>query len=106
MRLQTLIATLALALVLAACSKFSGSGASWKGDIAKAQDLSVGMSEAKVQALLGEPTTKQVMKVSDQSLTAWYYVGEKDSVNVVFNTQGELTTAGVNGKILVGTSGE
>jgi outer membrane protein assembly factor BamE (lipoprotein component of BamABCDE complex) len=104
MRLRTFIVVLALAFVLAACSKFSGSGAKWQGDVAAAQELSAGMSEAKVQALLGEPTAKQVMKVADQSLTAWYYVGEKDSVNVVFNTQGELTNVGVNGKSLIGSS--
>jgi len=95
------ILTLLLALVLAACSKFGGNGAKWQGDAQQARSITAGMSQDQVRSVLGAPSTTQVMKAADQSLTAWYYVGAKDNVNVVFNTEGRVTTVGLNGDVIV-----
>ena len=100
-RFLLLFSGLILAMSLAACSKFGGGGTAWTGDVQKAHQLAAGMTQDQVKALLGAPTSTQEMKVLSESLTAWYYVGEKDSVNVVFDTQGKLNAAGMNGQELV-----
>jgi outer membrane protein assembly factor BamE (lipoprotein component of BamABCDE complex) len=98
LRTLFLAAALVFAFGLAACSKFGGgSGTAWHGDAQKAHQITAGMSQAEVKSLLGEPSTTQVMKIADESLTTWYYVGDKDNVNVVFDTKGTVTAAGLNG---------
>ncbi len=106
MRLRSLLTILVLSLALVGCSKFAGGGEAWKGDPQKAHELTAGMSQEQVKKILGEPSRTQEMKVLDQSLTAWYYVGDKDNVNVVFDTGGKLNTVGVNGQVLFGPDGE
>jgi hypothetical protein len=98
---RALILALVLSLGLTACSKFSGNGATWHGDAALAHNVTAGMSQNDVKGLLGEPSGTQVMKIADQSLTTWYYLGEKDNVNIVFDTAGKVVTVGLNGAELV-----
>jgi hypothetical protein len=92
------------ALALAACSKFGGTGAAWTGDPQKAHEITAGMTQDAVKRVLGEASNTQVMKIADQSLTTWYYVGEKGAVTVVFDTAGTVDAVGLDGKILVGDS--
>jgi outer membrane protein assembly factor BamE (lipoprotein component of BamABCDE complex) len=101
MSFRSMLFVLVAVLVLAACSKFSGGGAAWQGDPQKAHEVAAGMTQDAVKAILGEPSTTQVMKLGDQSLTAWYYVGDKGAVNVVFDTAGSVMTVGLDGKVLV-----
>ena len=101
MSFRSMLLMLVAAAALAACSKFGGSGAAWAGDPQKAHQLTAGMTQAAVKGILGEPSTTQEMKIADEKLTAWYYVGEKGNVNVVFDTAGTVTAVGLDGKELV-----
>jgi outer membrane protein assembly factor BamE (lipoprotein component of BamABCDE complex) len=101
MSFRSMFLALVVTLALAACSKFSGSGAAWEGDPQKAHEVAAGMTQDAVKGILGEPSTTQVMKLGDQSLTAWYYVGDKGAVNVVFDGAGAVMSVGLDGKVLV-----
>jgi outer membrane protein assembly factor BamE (lipoprotein component of BamABCDE complex) len=104
MKFRSLILMFVVAVALAACSKFGGSGAAWTGDPQKAHQLTAGMTQDAVKGILGEPSTTQEMKIADEKLTAWYYVGEKGNVNVVFDTAGTVSAVGLDGKELVSPS--
>ena len=106
MNFRIVFLALFLTAGLASCSKLSGGGATVSVDPNKVRSLTVGMSQSEVKAALGDPSGTQEMKVLNDSLTTWMYIGEKDSANIVFDTQGKVTAVGLNGAALVGPAGE